>query len=216
MNILVQQSQNKFTSNLDSLSHKYRIIFVNIDRNIYKIRSQINPDVYIFSEKQMGHEERHFCQNIKDKKIIVYTESKDAVEWPEHVTTINHSNMPLLCNTQRFKKNNATIREIDYCYFLDYDEKMPPQLINRLYPNTKDQILLFNNVNIKHPQNLGYLTEDEKAQVLNNTSCFISNNMNYAVEANMCGCQVVNLDWQDVSFDDINYKTYPEYIETIL
>lgn len=216
MNILVQQSQNKFISNLDSLMHKYNIIFANIDRNIYKIRSQINPDVYIFSEKQMGYEEHHFCQNVKDKKIIVYTESKKPVELPAHVTIINHSSMPLLCNTQRFQNADATIRDIDYCYFLDYDEKIPQQLINRLYPNTKYKILLFNNTNIKHPQNLGYLTEDEKAQVLNNAKYFISNNMNYAIEANMCGCKVVNLDWQDVSCDDIDYKTYPEYIETIL
>ena len=216
MKILVQKSSDKFICNLDSLKNNHDIFFSEINNDIYRIYAKINPDVYIFVSENMGYEEIHFCNNITDKKIIVYNTSDNIVNLPKHIKNINRYTMPLLYNEQRFFNLQNTNRNIEFSYFLDYDSEIGEKLSKQIYPNTKKQILLFNNSKIKHPQNMGTLTEDEKAFVLNDTKNFICNDMNYAIEAYRCGCRVFDLDLKEIDCNNIDYLTYSDYIETIL
>ena len=49
---------------------------------------------------------------------------------------------------------------------MDIDQDIPDNISKYLYPNSKLPIRMFNNSNILHYQNLGLLTEQDKAEVL--------------------------------------------------
>jgi hypothetical protein len=89
-----------------------------------------------------------------------------------------------------------------------------------LYPKKKLPIRLFNNSAIKHPQNLGLLSEENKADILNKAKyCIILNNDDYAIESKLCDCVPISIDeipdLQGKKYSKISSqkgKTYEDFI----
>ena len=217
MKILVQQSNCKFISNLDMLSDQHEILFTNIDHNIYQIEQKIKPDIYILSANKMSYEEIHFCQNNTDKKIFIYQNNDSNTYQAENITIINDTEVRFNYNPKRFR--NMLLqedRDIDYCYFLDECSSISESLQSMLYPNSTKRLFMFNNGNIQHPQNMGLISENEKAEILNRTKKYICDNLFYAIEAKLCGCEVVDTNLDPVKIEINDHPTYAEYMEKIL
>jgi len=214
MKIIVKHNDCKFINNIDSLSENHDIIYVNINNNIYQIEQKINPDAYILSAEKLTDEELHFCQNIKSKKVFVYQQSTEKISI-ENATFLYDSELPVLYNKLRFNNQNVH-KDIEYSYFLDNDSNISEKLSKRLLPNKSYKIKLFNNSKISHPQNLGLLSENDKSIILNRTQNYICNNMFYAIEAKLCGCRVLDLDFNDIDINIDNYKTYSNFFGDLL
>lgn len=58
-------------------------------------------------------------------------------------------------------------------------EKLPENLEAVLYPNTKLPIKLFNNQNINHVQNLGFMNDFQMLSMINQCKLYIDTNTNY-------------------------------------
>lgn len=215
MKIIVQHNNCKFINNLDSLASKHQIYNIDINNDIYKIDQKINPDIYIFTTSKIKYEEAHFCKHTS-KTVVLYNDTTEAIESKStNIIVINKSEIPHLYNPIRYKNLNK-IKTIEISYFLDNDNEIPKDLDNILYPQTKQKIQMFNNPNIKHVQNMGTLSEDDKADILNETSTFISNNMFYAAEAYLCGCDVVDFNMKKIDVDIDKFQTYLQFFESIL
>tara|TARA_B100001778_G_C18591856_1_gene632654 strand:+ start:1401 stop:2039 length:639 start_codon:yes stop_codon:yes gene_type:complete len=212
MKIIIQQSNCKFINNLDSL--QYQSISVNIKNNIYQIEQIEQPDVYVLIAEKLSNEELHFCSNNPNKKILIYNQSPKDLDVP-NATIISDTELPCLYNPNRFSDNKSN-KDIEYSYFLDNDSALPENLTYELLPNKINHIKLFNNRLIDHPQNLGLLSEDDKAVILNRTKKYICNNNFYAIEAIKCGCEVVDTSLSpiDVNIDDC--QTYSNYFESLI
>jgi hypothetical protein len=96
-----------------------------------------------------------------------------------------------------------------------------PENLNRyLYPKTKLPIKLFNNPNIKHHQNLGILSEIEKATVLKNSMFYLTIDEHYLAEAWESGCNVLTVPELDLLISKKYktkkyYQTYSSFMEQL-
>jgi hypothetical protein len=103
--------------------------------------------------------------------------------------------MPKFIINNDLYHNTDSIKIDRKIYFLDQDDEIPEPLLCNLYPKSKDKILMFNNPKISHYQNIGFVTEQDKAQILNTSKYFICNkNCIYAAEAYVCGCEILDMN----------------------
>lgn len=222
MKVLIQNFNCKFINNLDSLSTQHQTFFVDIKQNIYQLSQKIVPNIYVFIAEKMSYEELHFCYNNTKNQIIIYnhnnTNIDNSIKNLDHISILNYNSMPILYNPIRYKQYGYdNDRHIEYSYFLDNDKELDDTLKKLLLPNdSKLKIKLFNNNNIEHPQNLGFLTEDDKCVILNKTINYICNNMFYAIEAHLSGCKVLDTNLNILTIDINNYQTYEQFFESIL
>lgn len=71
-----------------------------------------------------------------------------------------------------------------------------------LYPLSKLNIKIFDNPGLKSAQNIGYLSELEKRDILLESKYYIHDEYrNYATEATKCGCSLINID-SDIDIHD--------------
>ena len=218
MQIIVQKDDNKFINNLDSVSG-HTIAYVDFSNNVYKIHQTKKPDLYIFVAEKLTHEEIHFCTNITDSKIIVYhiTEQTTDVDNIKNIIHLYDKDIPLLYNPYRFFNQQNKSRGIDAAYFLDNETDINDDMTRLLYPNKgKYKIKMFNNQKINHVQNLGFLTENDKNNVLNDSQTYICQNQFYALEATLCGCKVLDTKLNEINLDPKKYQTYSDYIGGII
>ncbi len=213
MKIIVQYDNTKFINNLDSLKD-HEVLSVQIDNNIYQIEQKINPDIYLLVAENITNEEIHFCQNHPNKKIIVYNHTSQNIEIP-NTKVINYQELPSLYNPNRFFDQHTT-KDIEYSYFLDNDKQIPDDLLDQILPNKINSIKLFNNAKIQHEQNLGFLSENDKAQILNRTKNYICHNGFYAIEAALCGCKVVDTKLNSIQVDPQAAQTYSDFFESLI
>lgn len=218
MQIIVQKDDNKFINNLDCVSG-HTISYIDFLNNIYKIHQTKKPDLYILVAEKLGHEEIHFCKHITDTKIIIYhtSEQKTDLDELDNIVHIYNKDMPLLYNPYRFFDQHNQNRTIEACYFLDNETDINDNLTKLLYPNKgKYKIKMFNNPKINHVQNLGFVTENDKNKILNNSQVYICQNKFYALEATLCGCKVLDTELNEIKLEPKEYSTYSDYIESIL
>jgi hypothetical protein len=111
---------------------------------------------------------------------------------------VNHIlELPILYNPKIYYNTNQT-KEYQIVGFLDNIASIPENLNQYLYPNNKLPIRLFNHPGFKHPQNLGLLTEENKAEILNKAEhCVILNKNDYVIESKLCNC--IPLDISELS-----------------
>ena len=216
--ILVQNFNARFFNNIDSLSTEYEVVYSAVDKNIYKIDQTIKPDIYILNMDTLSYEEIHFCNSV-ERKIFLYTKT-DKNHWntenTNQIKVIKESDIEKLYNPNRFFCKNQN-RNIDLTYFLDNDSDIPEEIKSEIYPNkVKQKLRMFNNRNIVHPQNMGFLDEENKASILNSTKTFITKNLFYAAEAASCGCKVVDLNMNEIDVNIKEYITYKKYFEKLI
>lgn len=219
MKTIIQKYDCKFINNLDSLSSKYNIQYQEINKNIYKIDQTEKPSTYIFTSDIMGAEELHFCKAYgKKKNIIIYqhktSKIKDTIDG---IIYLVDAQLPTLYNPYRFTNLNNKSRNIKQCYFLDNNTDVPEGIQKIIHPHDNNyRVKMFNNSSIEHPQNLGFLTEDDKAIILNDTQEYICENNYYAVEAHISGCKVLNMELEPIDISVDKYQTYENYMKGFL
>jgi hypothetical protein len=218
MQIIVQKDDNKFINNLDSVSG-HTIAYTDFNNNIYKIHQNRQPDLYILVAEKLGYEEIHFCRNVSEAKIVIYhtTDQKTDIDDIDTITHLYNKDIPTLYNPYRFFNNNQDNRPIHASYFLDNDQDIPDDITKLIYPNSSEYtIKMFNTSKIDHPQNLGFLTEVDKNDILNDSEFYICKNNFYALEATLCGCKVLNTQLEEIQIDPKEHQTYSSYIESII
>jgi hypothetical protein len=235
--IFLPNINNKFYNNIRHLSNNILRIFSAIPIDIYKIHEKISADIYLFDSSYISSELVQFISEYSDLtiKVFVYHSpenlEQDAIRYMKKCRHIvpykkfdkfsmykNVVQLPkYIINENIFYDQNIHPKIDKAIYFLDNDNSIPKAIEANLYPNKKDSnILLFNNSNISHHQNLGMLTEPDKANLLNKHKYYICNeNRDYAAEAYRCGCTILDNDLSDITVDDCDIQTFGEFIKKI-
>jgi hypothetical protein len=226
MNILIQQTNNKFINNISSIElQNYNMYKNTINNNLYKLHYEHKIETVFFVESLLSNEIlQYIAEFFQTIRIFIYHDklpNKEIIESYKnaciHLVNPNFTKVqytqviPLLLNTKLYNNHNQEQKNNDIICFLDNLDTLSLDLKNLLYPNTKLKIKLFNNEKIHHPQNLGILTEKDKAKILKQSKYFLALDESYVTEALVSGCEV--LDIKELSdMKPHKYVTIPKYI----
>lgn len=235
MKIFIDSYNTKFMQNMRiSHNHDIHIVSDNHKGQLYKLHQQQKISAYIFSLSGLNTETLQFINDYYNNiKIFIYhdIENIDLIDKiPQcihlvHNETIKNNNIiyiPQLINNKIFnssintsKKNNDSI----IC-FMDQLSNISIELKELLYPNTKLKIKLYNLLE-PHPQNLGWVSEEDKFKLLTNNKFYLSLNELYNQEAVLCGCEVFTIDGlkQNKNINshiNMEYQTYTNFLTNIL
>jgi hypothetical protein len=210
--ILVQQSPEKFIQNCSALSFEdIMIIDIAIGNNLYQTFFRHKPEYCIFSGNLVNKEILQFCEDYGDITNIYffhidnksYEKTKSSLPKESKVVHIGYDDtydaaIPLgLVNDKLFYSTKDNKKDGIVC-FMDGLAAIPNELLDLLYPNSSTPIKLFNCPNIRHYQNLGMLTEQNRASLLQAHKYYLDLKQdvgfNYTNEAKSCGAIVVSLD----------------------
>lgn len=214
--IFVDYKNNRFINGLvGSQSTQADILHANINKNIYNAYYALHFDYCIFNLSSLDNELVQFISEYASQiKIFIYFDIKDYTDTglidnfknaiyyliPENVysnytTYSNTIKVPNnLINEHIFFKDQHIVKDDSICLFLDLFDSVPEPLKDKLYPQTKMKIRMYNNPKVKHAQNLGILSETDKAHILNKSSYFINHNDHYLFEAMRCGCKILDIN----------------------
>jgi hypothetical protein len=210
--ILVQQSSEKFIQNCSALSFEdIMIIDISIGNNLYQTFFRHKPEYCIFSGSLVNKEILQFCEDYSDSSNIYFfhidSKSHENIKSllpPEcKVIHIGYDDsydaaIPLgLVNDQLFYSTNDNKKDGIVC-FMDGLASIPNELLDLLYPSSSAPIKLFNCPSIRHYQNLGMLTEQNRANLLQKHKYYLDlkqdAGFSYTNEAKSCGAIIVSLE----------------------
>jgi hypothetical protein len=214
--IFVDYKNNRFINGLiGSQSTEVDILHAHINKNIYNAYHVLHFDYCVFNLSSLDNELVQFISEYASQiKIFIYFDVqgytdtglidnfKDAIYYlvPENTYNnyMNYNNVIKinnnLINEHIFHEDKDGVKDESICFFLDLWDSVPEQLKDKLYPQTKMKIRMYNNPKIKHSQNLGGLSETDKAYILNKSSYFINYNDYYLFEAMNCGCKILDIN----------------------
>lgn len=237
MRILIQKHNDRFINNVyDTLIRDgHQVAQSEINRDIYKIYHHYPFELAVLISSKFTHDIAQFVSefyNGKNKiKFIIYHDFlneqiiNDYGSTAIHLSNTNEkiknvTNIPKLLNNNIFKNLNMSRKKETYSIFLEYTKVLPTNLEHVLYPATNKQIRLFNSPYIEHHQNIGLISEVEKAEILNSCEFFINTNNGYTDEAIACGAKVVEIDnkgkVKKYMDKDRNIISYEKFIGSIL
>lgn len=233
MKLFVTPHNNRFIKNivlnklegLEILSGDYK-------HQLYKIHQQHQIHSYIFISTELDSETTQFISDYCSKiKIFIYHNSyNDSLvkQFPNcyhlcHDSSSLHNviSIPRLVNTDIFFNMNSQNRSKGcFISFIDDIDIISKKLSHLLYPNTKFKIKIYGD-SFGHYQNLGKVSEQDKADILNRNKNFLAVNDDYIEEALLCGCDIYTVDSiQDNKIINdtisVNYETYIEFLHNIL
>lgn len=226
-NICITKSNKKLNNNLGYYSsEKIRFFELDSSQSIYKMHySNKNMDTLIINSSQITDEIIDFVEQLGDAlKIIIYHDDTTPVNLNnkvhhivDHAIDLNGQKLPqFIINDKIYTNIPSTINKTyDMIYFLDQDTTIRDGLSQLLYPNSKSQIRLFNGEKIQHYQNVGYVNEQERKEILLESKTLLFSNEDYVCEASMCGCRVADIssDNIDIIFNNINNPIIPKNIQ---
>jgi hypothetical protein len=230
MKLFIQEFDDKFISNLSLIEHP-NIVIVNddISGNLYGIHYKYNFDTYVFVSSLMTNEiYQYILEFHKSKRIILYHDIvNDQVlgtisQFCINVGTLDSNNIikiPTLINDHIFFNMNKQRSKHIPC-FIDHVEILDEDLLSVLYPNKKFNIRLFGSSLIRHPQNIGLLSEKDRAEVLNSSeSCLMIDDL-YLPEVLSCGTKILRPKEGNLIEDKnsimTNTETYAQFLIRIL
>lgn len=234
MNFTIQQANNKLNNSLVCLKlEDINIVPINTKNILYKAH-YAKPFTHImFIESLIDNEIKQFiAEFFQNIKIFIYHDRKPNLDFindyrsaAKHIVnkneTINNTiQLPNLINDQVFLNKDLTKNDDIVC-FLEYREEIPSTLKDLLYPKAKHRIKLFNSPYIKHVQNLGLISESEKANILQLSKYYLpaDDSDEYVAEAVACGCSVLdnlNLQTKDMNIDLLSYQTYASFVKELI
>jgi len=207
MKIFIQYTDNRFISNLVLNQIPGLDLLSGVCKNsLYKIHHQFNPNSYVFSVTNIDTEIRQFIEEYDNQvKIFIYHDTftdqyHDSVSMFPRCTHLSHQKIsqnnvviiPDLLNQNIFH-NLQLARNDSILFFMDDMMRMPENLSSILYPKSKIKLKMFGGYT-SHNQNLGTVTEREKATLLNKNKYYLSINGYYESEAIACGCEIYTLN----------------------
>lgn len=180
MKILISDTNCKFLNNIKItlLEQNNHNIYETNKKNIFKLYDTIKPDFIFLSDNDQENKDINNFLKLYDDKAKLIIENKKYNK---------------LLNDKIYYPISGIKKIYKIAVFLDNVKKIPDNLNNILYPNMINPIVMFNNQNIVHPQNLGLLSSESDKNIILNTyyGCLSFDNL-YLSEANACGC--VHLD----------------------
>jgi hypothetical protein len=225
MKIFIQKFRDKFISNLiATTTPNLSVLNGDINGDLYKNYYRYNFDVYFFISSLWNNEIDQFVSELSNSvKVIIYHPNNGHPELSSRFNNATHlcatensfcETIPSLINEQTFwNKAYQNRLDITAC-FIDNPNNMPKNIQNILYPNTKNKIHLFAD-GWQHPQNLGAVSEQDKAEILNNYKHYLCLDHLYRSEAWACGAKVLSLA-PDGSFMEVKEEVYPETYQNFL
>lgn len=228
MKTLIHYDMDKFTVSL--ANYLESSVFANTSNVLYKLHFIHNFDVCFFSvNDDISREINNFILEFQSKKkIFLYYTNPSAQDYStifKHVTHISRNGIKLsgkhielpeyFFNEKLFIKNSTEQRIEKYCVFLGLSKDIPEKLQSILYPNTTIPINMFESPYIKHCQNMGMISEIEKAKILQTYKYFINIDNSYAHEAKICGCQLAEIT-KDNTLQNNDIETNATPIKTIV
>jgi len=221
--ILIQQSNNKFLQNCSLVSFDdISIIDIDIKNNLYQTFFRHKPYSCLFSANMISQEIIQFCEDYHAQTNIYFFVSDNAtyhnlknrlsVDSIKYIGYNNLTDLSIpdnLINSQIFYHSDVLKQPAVVC-FMDGLDTIPQDLMDILYPSTKIPIKLFNCPSIKHYQNLGFLNEKDKAEVLQNSTYYLDMGQpieySYHKESIACGCITISIE--DIKNDSYLSKIY--------
>lgn len=239
--ILIQQSSEKFIQNCSSVSlDGITTIDIAVGNNLYQTFFRHKPEHCVFSGSSVNQEILQFCEDYGNQTNIYFfhmtskscEDLKTILSQKSKVSHIGYENCDiiipsLLVNDQVFFNTNSNTKDGIVC-FMDAFDSIPNDMLDVLYPNSSIPIKLFNCPSIKHYQNLGMLTEHNRAFVLQTHKYYLDLNqhigLSYTNEAMACGAKVISLDsiknnsYQETVMNNTNIKyiTYNNFLRELL
>jgi hypothetical protein len=206
--ILIQNLNDKFINNIALCnSTDGDKIIVDTRGSLYKLYYQYQFTHVIFVDSLINQESIQFIQEF-GQQITVYIYKNSQTTNYENIqnirgvlsyTKLNNTHhrvitIPTLVNHDLYYKNETLNKKDQIVSFIEHITTIPEPLQDYLYPKTKLAIKLFNNPEIIHPQNLGLLSERDKAILLQNSKYYLAITEDYVAEAWACGCSVLLVD----------------------
>jgi hypothetical protein len=200
-----------------------------INNNLYDMHYRYNFDAYVFCANLFSNEIYQFIQDYcNDCQILLYHPKLidyNILSISENIRHISHApdnqciTIPRLVNTNIFYNTNETKSNNMLC-FLDGYQKIPNELYNIVYPNSDMNIQIFSK-SMRHQQNFGYLSEKDKAILLNQSKAYLDIDGLYTIEAMLCGSKILSINSQGSAIEDNNmimpeHSTYLEFIESVI
>jgi len=231
--LLVQKIDDKFINNIE-LSNMdfilktttyienqlYKLFYTNQFTHFIFVASLLNTEMFQFIH-EFGEHTKIFIYNDTNFPIVhiknisgILQKEKDPLSKNKIIT------IPKLVNNEIFYKDN-TIKNDHIICFLDRIDSLPHELNEFLYPSSKLKIKLFNNQNIIHSQNLGILSEIDKAELLKKSEYYLALNDDYVPEAWACGCKVLEISDLNLLMptkykSNKNFQSYSNFLKVIL
>jgi hypothetical protein len=232
-NIFVQNTYNKLINNLHYVNiPDIKFYFDTVNNNLYKLYYSLKLSDCIFSSSGINDEIVSFINDhSSDENFNIYI-YHDIYNEP--LTTIlpkckhiidedNYTDYGIkfpknIINPNLYHNNNTTKKD-RIVLFLEKETNISDAIKTKLYPN-ETKILMFNNGNIPHDQNIGFLSEITRAEILKESRFFACNNDYYAIEAGLCGCEILDMNNLDnnitKNYQLSNCMNYNEYLGKIL
>jgi hypothetical protein len=230
MKLFIQEFDDKFINNLSLIESQNSIIINDsVHDNLYLIHYKYDFDAYVFVSSLLTNEiYQYILEFNKSKRIILYhdiinQQIIDSVA--QYCTNISSLDMdgvikiPTLINEHIYFNMNKQRSKYISC-FIDSVETLHEDLLSILYPNKKFNIRLFGSSSIRHPQNVGLLSEQDKSEVLNSSEGFLLIDDLYLPEALSCGTKIFRPKQgelvEDKSSIRTNTETYAQFLTRIL
>lgn len=232
-----------FISNIKNSKFMDNIIFNNIPEleilygnhrdQLYKIHQQRQINSYIFDIEVLDKELLQFVmENYLKTKIFLYHNythsNRDIIEkipcyhlvHDQHALS-NAITIPELVNTNIFYNKKIQNRDQNsiICFIKDIHD-ISDKFEALLYPKTKLPIKIYGSKG-SHCQNLGSVTEQDKADILNKNIKYLDIDGSYLNEALICGCDIYTintlLDNNSINHDiKPKYESYESFLVNIL
>ena len=232
MKIFISSKNNKFIKNLIlSKIEGLGIISGDHKQQLYKIHQHHKINAYIFSLDDLDDETLQFIGDYHNQiKIFIYHNVfnrtiLEGLSGCYHLsdtgcTASNFIQIPTLVNTDIFKNMQLPQRAGNIVSFIDNVDSISTELSSLLYPNKSFNIKLYGGT-FGNIQNLGLVSEQDKADILNRNVGFLSLDTDYIQEALICGCDIYTIeslkDQQKInSHISLDHQTYTEFLTNIL
>lgn len=224
--LLIQNLNDKFINNLSlSQTDFCDIITTDISNTLYQLYYQNKFTHIIFIDSLLNHESLQFIDEFgSDVVVYIYKNSTSdnyrqtkkiagILSYTKENDSYKTIKIPTLVNHELYNTNQPINKIHQIVSFLDKTSKIPEDLQNYLYPQKNLPIKLFNNSDIIHPQNLGLLSERDKALLLQESRYYLATTEEYVAEAWACGCEVLTVDELETCEPSVykNSKTFQSY-----
>lgn len=192
-------------------SESISVQFSNLHQHIFDTAYIFKPDILLYPFIEYTQEIHNYVENHHNKhKIILYVDL--IIENQNLVSYLSQTNCSFIVKNNTTQFNNKVLL-FDYLYDDTIYQIIPETIRNNkiavslsndnvknktilesyIYPNKCDYpIVLFNNPEFKHPQNIGIYNEQDLNYVLNTYSYFLDIDREFQLEA-----AATNTPWLD-------------------
>lgn len=174
----IEEYSNEFHALVHDDSIELDKILLSVDNNI------VNYDTYI-----------KILQQIRSPKVyaIAHQSFIDYAQNQQKMMSANFIPYNNLVNKYVFHNKNMTRNNKILC-ILSSDKECIKLIDKFLYPNSKMPIVLINNPEILHDQNIGLMLDDDLNTSLNTFDSVIDLTLSYDAEISVCGIPKYSMD----------------------